>query len=163
MEIPAIELSPIDNTTSDGQLLTGTVRSQSGDVINSIESTTASYASSPTSEFFNFSDGITRAVSVDIVGRVLPTVVPTHLPVWVQIIVSVIVLIFVLVTITGNLLVITAFCRYKHLQTYTHYYILSLSIADLMVGCVCMPLYGLVFILGYWPFDEIFCDVLTYS
>jgi histamine receptor H3 len=63
-----------------------------------------------------------------------------------------------LVTIYGNLLVILCFLKYKKVRTINNYYILSLSIADFIIG-ILMPFYAhnISFNNGYWKFGEIFC------
>lgn len=42
--------------------------------------------------------------------------------------------------ITGNLLVCVAICKEKKLQNITNYFLMSLSVADLFVCCVVMPM-----------------------
>jgi hypothetical protein len=41
-----------------------------------------------------------------------------------------------LITVSGNLLVIIAFIRESRIRTYSNYFILNLSIADLLVGLI---------------------------
>jgi len=41
-----------------------------------------------------------------------------------------------LITVSGNLLVIIAFIREPRIRTYSNYFILNLSIADLLVGLI---------------------------
>ena len=63
-----------------------------------------------------------------------------------------------LLTTFGNLLVILCFLKYKHVRTINNYYILSLSIADFIIG-ILMPFYAhnISFNHGYWEFGEVFC------
>lgn len=46
----------------------------------------------------------------------------------------------------------------KQLQTISNYFLLSLAIADLAIGCVSMPLFAIQTIAGYWPFGSFICD-----
>ncbi|CAG2106152.1 unnamed protein product, partial [Medioppia subpectinata] len=63
-----------------------------------------------------------------------------------------------LLTIVGNVLVMIAFKTDKTLQTISNYFLLSLALADFLIGCISMPL-SLVYILAnYWPFSALLCD-----
>ncbi|XP_071481825.1 muscarinic acetylcholine receptor M5-like [Diadema antillarum] len=68
----------------------------------------------------------------------------------------------VAVTVVGNALVIIAFATTRSLRTYNNQFILGLALADFLVGAVNMPLFGVVFITGRWPFSDVFCDVFTF-
>ena len=65
-----------------------------------------------------------------------------------------------IVTIIGNLIVILCFAKYKQVRTVNNYYILNLSIADLIIGML-MPFYAVnvVFNNGYWKFGKPFCRI----
>ncbi|XP_063968864.1 uncharacterized protein LOC129282115 [Lytechinus pictus] len=80
----------------------------------------------------------------------------------VPIVVAVVVSLVVAATVTGNLLVILAFFTTRRLRTYNNHFILGLAIADFLVGAIGMPMFGVVFILGRWPFGAIFCDIFSY-
>ena len=63
-------------------------------------------------------------------------------------------------TVFGNLVVILCFVKYKKVRKMSNYYILSLSIADLIIGLL-MPFYAQnkAFNNGYWQFGVAFCRV----
>jgi len=63
-----------------------------------------------------------------------------------------------LITCAGNLLVIISFKVDAQLQTVTNYFLLSLSVADLAIGLVSMPLYSVYLLMGYWPLGHVVCD-----
>lgn len=44
------------------------------------------------------------------------------------------------VAVVGNALVIIAFCRERKLRRKTNYYIMSLALADFLVGCLGIPI-----------------------
>ena len=63
-----------------------------------------------------------------------------------------------LITCAGNLLVIISFKVDAQLQTVSNYFLLSLSVADLTIGLVSMPLYSVYLLMGYWPLGHVVCD-----
>ncbi|CAF0947993.1 unnamed protein product [Adineta steineri] len=67
--------------------------------------------------------------------------------------------IMTLITVLGNLLVIIAFITDARLRTYSNYFILNLSIADLCVGLVCIPLYAHKFIFDEWYLGYHLCKL----
>jgi muscarinic acetylcholine receptor M3 len=73
--------------------------------------------------------------------------------------VSLLVTVLSLLTAGGNLLVIVAFGVDRRLQTVSNYFLLSLSIADLGIGVVSMPLYTVYLMLDRWPLGPVVCDV----
>lgn len=65
-----------------------------------------------------------------------------------------------LITIFGNVLVIAAVLRERHLQTATNFFITSLALADCLVGLVVMPFSALYEIFEkHWFFSLAWCDV----
>lgn len=64
-----------------------------------------------------------------------------------------------LVTIIGNVLVITAFIIDKNLRKYSNYFILNLSIADLLIGLL-IPPYAPFMLYNYnWMLGSFLCTV----
>ncbi|KAG7165295.1 dopamine receptor 2-like [Homarus americanus] len=68
-------------------------------------------------------------------------------------------LFFAVSTIFGNGLVIVAVTRERYLHTVTNYFIMSLAVADCLVGAFVMPFSALYDSFDYWPFGPDFCDV----
>ncbi|CAG2191779.1 dopamine receptor 2-like [Mytilus edulis] len=67
---------------------------------------------------------------------------------------------FSLVTILGNLLVIVSVYRELYLRTITNYFIVSLAVADLMVGGIVMPFsISLELTNQVWLFGSEWCDM----
>lgn len=65
-----------------------------------------------------------------------------------------------IITICGNLIVILCFIKYKSLRTFSNYYILSLSSADLLIGIICMPFYAHITLNnGNWILGNVFCRI----
>ncbi|KAL4622952.1 muscarinic acetylcholine receptor M1-like [Arapaima gigas] len=64
-----------------------------------------------------------------------------------------------LVTIVGNLLVIVAFRLNVRLRTVSNYFLLSLAVADVILGTISMNLYTMYIILGRWTLGNPACDI----
>lgn len=62
------------------------------------------------------------------------------------------------VTIVGNVLVMIAFKIDRQLQTISNYFILSLAVADLMIGAISMPLALIYMVANGWPMGPTICD-----
>ena len=54
-----------------------------------------------------------------------------------------------LLTLFGNTLVIVAFYKYRPLRTRTNYFIVSLSISDILVALISMPVWAVVIMTDY--------------
>ena len=61
--------------------------------------------------------------------------------------------------ITGNAFVIAAMSRNLGLRKITHWYILSLAIADLLVAVTCIPLSLGAAVKGSWMFSDVTCQI----
>ncbi|XP_072172591.1 muscarinic acetylcholine receptor M4-like [Diadema setosum] len=67
-----------------------------------------------------------------------------------------------LITVIVNLVILLAFYCEKKLRTYSNYYIINITIADLMVGLICMPIRGLKFAFDRkWILGQTFCYIFT--
>ncbi|UXI22031.1 hypothetical protein NH340_JMT07974 [Sarcoptes scabiei] len=64
-----------------------------------------------------------------------------------------------LITILGNVLVMVAFKIDRNLQTITNYYLLSLAVADFLIGCISMPLSSTYILARGWPLGPVACDM----
>lgn len=61
--------------------------------------------------------------------------------------------------IAGNAFVIAAMARNPGLRKITHWYILSLAIADLLVAVTCMPLSLGAAVKGTWLYSDVTCQI----
>ncbi|XP_062909650.1 trace amine-associated receptor 1-like [Mobula hypostoma] len=68
--------------------------------------------------------------------------------------------IIILGTILGNLLVIISISYFTRLQTPTNAFLLSLAVADFLVGIIVMP-FSMIKILFGWHFGKTFCKIHT--
>ncbi|XP_061072440.1 trace amine-associated receptor 13c-like [Conger conger] len=64
-------------------------------------------------------------------------------------------------TVCGNLLVIISICHFKQLQTPTNFLLLSLAMADFLVGVIVMPLYFIMLIDPQRCFDTMSCTIFN--
>lgn len=61
-------------------------------------------------------------------------------------------------SLAGNALVCLAFYRNRRLRTITNFYVLSLALADIMMGTFCFPFHAAASGLRRWPFNSNFCQ-----
>ncbi|XP_072172590.1 histamine H1 receptor-like [Diadema setosum] len=67
-----------------------------------------------------------------------------------------------LITVIVNLVILQAFYCEKKLRTYNNYYIINITIADLLVGFICMPIRGLIFAFDRkWILGQTFCHIFV--
>lgn len=62
-------------------------------------------------------------------------------------------------TVCGNLLVLYAIRTEKRLRTVSNLFILSLALADFIVGLVVMPFSAANLLAGRWPFSYLICQM----
>ncbi|XP_041090099.1 orexin receptor type 1-like [Polyodon spathula] len=66
------------------------------------------------------------------------------------------------VALAGNTLVCLAVWRNHHMRTVTNYFIVNLSLADVLVTAICLPASLLVDITETWFFGQTLCKVIPY-
>ncbi|XP_058790911.1 RYamide receptor-like [Phymastichus coffea] len=69
--------------------------------------------------------------------------------------------VFVL-AITANILVIIVVFKYQYMRSVTNYFVVNLSVADLLVTCICMPMAISQAVSIIWVFGEVMCKLFYY-
>uniref|UniRef100_A0A672KIZ7 Muscarinic acetylcholine receptor n=1 Tax=Sinocyclocheilus grahami TaxID=75366 RepID=A0A672KIZ7_SINGR len=64
-----------------------------------------------------------------------------------------------LITIIGNILVMVSFKVNRQLKTVNNYFLLSLAVADLIIGVISMNLYTAYIVMGQWAMGNWACDL----
>ncbi|XP_073677051.1 muscarinic acetylcholine receptor M1 [Garra rufa] len=64
-----------------------------------------------------------------------------------------------IITIIGNVLVMISFRLNPLLRTVSNYFLLSLAVADLILGAVSMNLYTTYILMGQWSLGNLACDM----
>ncbi|XP_036434703.1 adrenoceptor alpha 1Aa [Colossoma macropomum] len=67
--------------------------------------------------------------------------------------------IFLVFGVLGNILVILSVACHRNLRTVTHYFIVNLAVADLLLSSTVLPFSTIFEMLGRWVFGRTFCDV----
>uniref|UniRef100_A0A672LP90 Alpha-1A adrenergic receptor n=1 Tax=Sinocyclocheilus grahami TaxID=75366 RepID=A0A672LP90_SINGR len=67
--------------------------------------------------------------------------------------------IFIIFGVLGNILVILSVACHRNLRTVTHYFIVNLAVADLLLSSTVLPFSTVFEMLGRWIFGRPFCDV----
>lgn len=80
-------------------------------------------------------------------------------PVWQVVLIVLLTGTLSLVTITGNILVVVSFKVNRQLKTVNNYFLLSLAVADLIIGVISMNLYTAYIVMGYWAMGNWACDL----
>ncbi|XP_035279756.1 trace amine-associated receptor 13c-like [Anguilla anguilla] len=67
----------------------------------------------------------------------------------------------IFVTVCGNLLVIVSICHFKQLHTPTNILLLSLAVADFLVGVTGMPFHFISWLDPHWCLETIYCTLFN--
>ncbi|KAM4608705.1 5-hydroxytryptamine receptor 2A [Polymixia lowei] len=76
---------------------------------------------------------------------------------------ALLILVVIAVTVTGNILVILAVSLEKKLQNATNYFLMSLAVADMLLGILVMPVSMVTILYDYWwPLPSDLCPIWIY-
>ncbi len=86
----------------------------------------------------------------------------SNLKLYAQILISIFCCAMIIPAVFGNILAIYTFCKTPRLRRYNNYYLVSLAFLDLVGGLIIMPVYGTYWVMGYWPFGRLACEVYKF-
>ncbi|CAL8318015.1 unnamed protein product [Lota lota] len=99
---------------------------------------------------------------LDVIFNTEPDPQPESLVSVEKVVLTIFLSIIIVMTVFGNLLVMVALCKDRHLRKKkTNYFIVSLAFADLLVALVVMPFAAIELTTGQWFYGEIFCLIRT--
>ncbi|XP_062564674.1 D(3) dopamine receptor-like [Armigeres subalbatus] len=78
---------------------------------------------------------------------------------WQDCVIVILFCLLIVVTVIGNTLVILSVITTRRLRTVTNCFVMSLAVADWLVGIFVMPPAVAVHLLGSWPLGWILCDI----
>lgn len=79
-----------------------------------------------------------------------------------DILITLILLLVIFMTVAGNVSVIVSYIKDHHVRRMPgNHFILSLSVADLLVGCFSLPIYMQNFVLKRWVLGDKLCELYT--
>ncbi|KAM8859085.1 muscarinic acetylcholine receptor M3 isoform 1-T4 [Spinachia spinachia] len=80
-------------------------------------------------------------------------------PLWQVVIIVLLTGMLSLITVIGNILVVVSFKVNRQLKTVNNYFLLSLAVADLIIGVISMNLNTAYLVMGYWAMGNWACDL----
>uniref|UniRef100_A0A673C991 Alpha-1A adrenergic receptor n=1 Tax=Sphaeramia orbicularis TaxID=375764 RepID=A0A673C991_9TELE len=75
------------------------------------------------------------------------------------VVLGLVMVVFLVFGVLGNILVILSVLFHHHWRSVTHYFIVNLAAADLLLSCAVMPFSAASEALGRWEFGRSFCSV----
>lgn len=69
--------------------------------------------------------------------------------------------VFIVCGVLGNILVILSVACHRNLRSVTHYFIVNLAVADLLLSSAVLPFSLAAELLGRWVFGRVLCNVWT--
>lgn len=85
--------------------------------------------------------------------------VSLNYPLVTMIVVALLLFVVIVGTATGNLFVVIALVRYRHLRTVSNYLIGNLAVSDFLLATTILPLSTVNECLGYWVFGRAACEI----
>ncbi|XP_033640437.1 muscarinic acetylcholine receptor M1-like [Asterias rubens] len=82
----------------------------------------------------------------------------TH-PLWAAILIIIVAGCLSVFTVSANLMVWISFFMDKQLQVINNYFLLSLAVADVILGAISIPLYTVYLLQGEWRLGPVVCDI----
>ncbi|XP_052863685.1 probable G-protein coupled receptor No18 [Anopheles cruzii] len=121
---------------------------------------TASLATSYQEQYVSvqFSDGLQRLDERPALAASVPGCARACLS-WKKLILVALFCLLIVITVVGNTLVILSVLTTRRLRTVTNCFVMSLAVADWLVGIFVMPPAVIVFVVESWQLGWILCDI----
>ena len=86
------------------------------------------------------------------------------MPTYAQVVMILMYTTITVLAVGGNSIVVYIVLAYQRMRTVTNYFIVNLSLSDIIMSCICIPFTFIAnMLVHYWPFGAIMCPLVTYA
>ncbi|XP_055323150.1 5-hydroxytryptamine receptor 7-like [Sitodiplosis mosellana] len=115
----------------------------------------AATATSTMADLFDVTNSTNATNSTSSIDQ--PTI--THKIDWTDLVLALLLCVLIVITVIGNTLVILSVLTTRRLRTVTNCFVMSLAVADWLVGIFVMPPAVALMLVGSWQLGWVFCNI----